>query len=343
MRIAITADPELPVPPPLYGGVQRVIDLLVRGLVDRGHDVTLFAHPDSDVPCRHIPLPGSDSRDGLDTVKNTLTLSRLAVYQPDIIHSASRLAYLTPLLPLRIPKIMNYHRLPTVEQVQKAMLLARNNSLAFTGVSQHIANRIRPYASAYAVYNAVSMRTYDFQADVPSDAPLAFLGRIEPIKGTHHAVEVSQRTGRDLTIAGNIPDDHEDYFQKYIHPHIDGKQIRYIGTVDDSEKNEMLGKSAALLMPIDIEEAFGLVMAEAMACGTPVVGFRRGAVPEVVSHGTTGFVCDSVDGMVESVQNIEEIDRTACRSRCEEMFSQNAMVNAYERVYRARISDLKSS
>jgi glycosyltransferase involved in cell wall biosynthesis len=134
-----------------------------------------------------------------------------------------------------------------------------------------------------------------------------------------------------------------EIFQMYIHPHIDGKQIRYIGTVDDSEKNEMLGKSAALLMPIDIEEAFGLVMAEAMACGTPVVGFRRGAVPEVVSHGITGFVCDSVDGMVESVQNIEEIDRTACRSRCEEMFSQNAMVNAYERVYRARISDLKSS
>jgi glycosyltransferase involved in cell wall biosynthesis len=342
MRIAITVDPMLPVPPPLYGGVERIMDLLVRGLVDRGHDVTLFAHPDSDVPCRHVPFRGTDPRDLVDTVRNTLTLSRLAVSRPDVIHSASRLAYLTPLLPLNIPKIMNYHRLPAVQQVQKAMRLARSDSLAFTGVSQHIADRIRPYAPAYAVYNAVPMDTYDFQPDVPPDAPLTFLGRIEPIKGTHVAIEVARRTGRDLVIAGNVADEHEAYFSDRIQPEVDGDQIHYIGTVNDAEKNDMLGASAAFLMPIDWEEPFGLVMAEAMACGTPVVGLRRGAVEEVVDHGTTGFVCDTVDEMVAAVRCIDAIDRADCRARCEDRFSQTALVDAYERVYKTRIAALRS-
>lgn len=342
MNIAITVDPMLPVPPPLYGGVERIIDLLVRGLVDRGHDVTLFAHPDSNVPCRHIPFRGTDSRDVVDTVRNTLTLSRLAVFRPDVIHSASRLAYLTPLLPLNIPKIMNYHRLPAVSQVQKAMRIACPDSLAFTGVSRHIADRIRPYAPAYAVYNAVSMETYDFQPDVPPNAPLTFLGRIEPIKGTHVAIKVARRTGRDLIIAGNVAEEHEAYFHDRIEPELDGNQIRYIGTVNDAEKNDMLGDSAALLMPIDWEEPFGLVMAEAMACGTPVVGMRRGAVEEVVDYGTTGFVCASVDEMIEAVQRIDTIDRIDCRSRCESMFSQTALVDAYERVYEHRIAALHS-
>ena len=342
MHVAITVDPMLPVPPPLYGGVERIINLLVHGLVERGHEVTLFAHADSEVPCRHIPFPGTESQNLVDTIRNTLTLSRLSVERPDVIHSASRLAYLTPLLPLKIPKIMNYHRIPTVEQVRKAMFLARDDSMAFTGVSEHIAERIRPHAPAYAVYNAVSMETYDYVGEVPGDGPLAFLGRIEPIKGTHRAIEVAQRTQRELIIAGNVKEGHTTYFQEQVKPHLDGSQIRYVGTVDDAEKNEMLGRSAALLMPIDWEEPFGLVMAEAMACGTPVIGLRRGAVGEVVDHRTTGFVCDTVDEMVEAVGRIGTIDRAACRERCETFFSQNALVDSYERVYEARIDALQS-
>ncbi|WP_263784441.1 glycosyltransferase family 4 protein [Salinibacter grassmerensis] len=342
MHVAITVDPMLPVPPPLYGGVERIIDLLVRGLVERGHDVTLFAHADSEVPCRHIPFPGTKSQNLVDTIRNTLTLSRLLVERPDIVHSASRLAYLTPLLPLKIPKIMNYHRIPTVQQVRKAMVLARGDSMAFTGVSEHIAERIRPHAPAYAVYNAVSMETYDYVEEVSSDDPLVFLGRIEPIKGTHRAIEVAQRTQRELIIAGNVNEGHTAYFQERVEPHLDGSQIRYVGTVDDVEKNEMLGRSVALLMPIDWEEPFGLVMAEAMACGTPVIGLRHGAVGEVVDDGTTGFVCDTVDEMVEAVGRIGTINRAACRERCETLFSQKALVDSYERVYEARITTLRS-
>ncbi|WP_118828436.1 glycosyltransferase family 4 protein [Salinibacter ruber] len=342
MHVAITVDPMLPVPPPLYGGVERIIGLLVRGLVERGHEVTLFAHADSDVPCRHISFPGTESQNAFDTMRNTLTLSRLAVERPDVIHSASRLAYLTPLLPLKIPKIMNYHRLPSTQQIRKAMVLARDDSLAFTGVSEHIAEQIRPYAPAYAVYNAVSLDTYDYVGDVSSDGPLAFLGRIEPIKGTHRAIEVAHQTQRELIIAGNVKEEHTTYFQEQVEPHIDGTQIRYIGTVNDAEKNEMLGRSAALLMPIDWEEPFGLVMAEAMACGTPVIGLRRGAVEEVVDHGATGFVCDTVDEMAEAVGRIGTIDRVARRERCENLFSQTALVDAYERVYESRVAVLQS-
>jgi len=343
MRIAVTVDPGLPVPPPLYGGIERIIDLLVRGLVDRGHDVTLFAHADSEVPCRHVAFPGTESQNVFDTIRNTLTLSRLSVTRPDVIHSASRLAYLTPLLPLNIPKIMNYHRLPTVRQVRRAMFLARDDSLAFTGVSEHIADRIRPYAPAYAVYNAVPVDAYDFVEEVSGDAPLAFLGRIEPLKGTHRAIEIAKKTRRRLIIAGNVEEEHVSYFQEKVEPHVDGEQIRFVGTVNDREKNEMLGRSAALLMPIDWEEPFGLVMAEAMACGTPVIGLRRGAVGEVVDHGSTGFVCDTVDEMVSAAGRLDTIDRANCRARCERLFSQTALVDSYEQLYETRISALEAS
>ncbi|MCS3700188.1 glycosyltransferase involved in cell wall biosynthesis [Salinibacter ruber] len=343
MKIAITADPGLPVPPRLYGGIERIIHMLVEGLADRGHDVTLFAHEDSEVPCRLVPYGGTDPQAVIDTVRNALSVSRLVVDRPDVLHSFGRLAYLTPLLPLRLPKIMTYQREPTLSRVQTAVRLSRKRSIAFTGCSDHIAKQIRPYAPAYTVYNGVPLDTYTFRPDVEADAPLVFLGRIAPIKGTHTAVEVAQRSGRPLVIAGNVPDDQQDFFDKQIEPHLDGEHIQYVGPVDDEQKNELLGRAAAFLMPIEWEEPFGIVMAEAMACGTPVIGTRRGSVPEVVEHGKTGFVCDSMDDMIDAVGRIDRIDRADCRSHCEEMFSQTAVVDAYERLYETRIEALQPS
>lgn len=340
MNIAITADPGLPVPPRLYGGIERIIHMLVEGLTERGHDVTLFAHADSKVPCRLVPYGGTDPQSVIDTVRNALSVSRLVVDRPDVLHSFGRLAYLTPLLPLGLPKIMTYQREPTLSRVQTAMRLSREGTLAFSGCSDHIAERIRPHAPAYTVYNGVPLDTYTFQPDAEEDAPLVFLGRIARIKGTHTAVEVARGSGRPLIIAGNVPDDQQDFFQEQIEPHLDGEQIRYVGPVNDEQKNELLGRAAAFLMPIGWAEPFGIVMAEAMACGTPVVGTRRGSVPEVVEHGETGFVCDSTDEMVDAVGRIGTIDRADCRSRCEELFSQTAVVDAYERLYETRIEAL---
>jgi glycosyltransferase involved in cell wall biosynthesis len=333
MNIAIAADPRIPVPPRLYGGIERIIDMLVRGLVDRGHDVTLFAHEDSDVPCRHVPYGGTDPQAWGDVLRDTLSVSRLVVEQPDVVHSFGRLAYLAPLLPLSLPKVMTYQRGPTPSRIQTAMRLARDASLLFTGCSDHITAEIEPYAPARTVHNGVSLDTYDFQPSVAEDAPLVFLGRIASIKGTHTAVDVAQQSARRLVIAGNVPDDQQDFFRKRIEPHLDDQQIRYVGPVDDEEKNDLLGRAAAFLMPIEWEEPFGIVMAEAMACGTPVIGTRRGAVPEVVEHGVTGFIGDTVEDLAEAVPCLKSIDRADCRARCEEMFSQKALVEAYEHLY----------
>jgi glycosyltransferase involved in cell wall biosynthesis len=167
---------------------------------------------------------------------------------------------------------------------------------------------------------------------------LVFLGRVEEIKGPHLAIEIARRTNLPLVIAGNVPDNQRQFFETRIAPHIDGKAVSYIGPVDDAAKNALLGNARALLMPILWEEPFGIVMAEAMACGTPVLGLARGSVPEVVEHGVTGFVSDDVDGLVAAVRKLETISRDACRARAERLFSDTAVVENYLAVYREMLN-----
>ncbi|WP_251961514.1 glycosyltransferase family 4 protein [Salinibacter ruber] len=339
MNIALTVDPEIPVPPKLYGGIERIVYMLVNGLVDRGHDVTAFAHEESDVPCRLIPYGGTRAQHPVDLVRNTATVSRLVAESPDVVHSFGRLVYLSLLLPLPVPKIMSYQRHVTTNRIRWAHTLARTGSLLFTGCSEHITDEIRPHAPARTVYNGVPLDTYDYVPSAEADAPLVFLGRIAQIKGTHRAVEVARQSGRRLLIAGNVPDEETDYFDQYVRPHLDGEQIRHVGPVDDEEKNQLLGRAAAFLMPIEWDEPFGIVMAEAMACGTPVIGTRRGSIPEVVEQGTTGFICDDTQEMVDAVGRIDELSRSACRERCEKHFSDHAIVDAYESLYMHHASE----
>lgn len=337
MRIALTADPELPVPPKLYGGIERVVDMLVRGLVARGHDVTLFAHPQSDVPCRIVRYQGGSSLSRSDTVRNALTVTSGVISgRFDLVHSFGRIAYLLPLLPLRIPKLMTYQREVTPRSVKWGNRLSRG-TLHFSAISSWMMQDTRHLADWHLVYNGVPMDVYDFCPAVPDDAPLVFLGRIEHIKGTHLAIEIARRSGRRVVIAGNIPREHQAYFDEQVKPRLDGDRVSYIGQVDDRQKNALLGQAAAFLMPILWEEPFGIVMAEALACGTPVLGLRRGAVPEVVEDGVTGFVCDDVDGLVAAVGRIGVLDRRASRQRAERLFSDHAVVDAYLGVYRRLI------
>lgn len=339
MNIVITVDPEIPVPPKLYGGIERVADFLIKGLVKRGHKVTLIAHHESSVDCNFIPYPGLSSHSKLDLIKNTWTVSTRIPNNTDIIHSFGRIAYLISHLPKRIPKIMSYQREPSVKMVGYAMLLSRKNSLAFTGCSDYISNQIKPLAPAYTIYNGVPAETYSFSEKVKSDAPLVFLGRIEYIKGTHTAIEVAHKSGRKLIIAGNIPADaqSQNYFNTEIKPFIDNKQITYIGPVNDTQKNELLGQAAAFLMPIHWNEPFGIVMAEALACGTPVIGFNRGSVPEVVRHGVNGFVCTDVDSIVDSIKKLDLIDRKSVHDDFLKRFSADVIVENYLKLYLDRI------
>jgi glycosyltransferase involved in cell wall biosynthesis len=348
LRIAITADPYLPVPPKLYGGIERVVDFLARGLAARGHEITLFAHPDSCTAGTLVtygvpPHAGVRARLGeLLQVGAGLWRRRRGL---DIVHSFGRLAALLPVLPLRgLPKVQSYQRdrLPWAG-IARAVHLA-GPSIRFTGCSDSLWRERAAHGPRGGVWstipNGVEISAYDFSAGVAPDAPLVFLGRLEAVKGAHHAIAIARAAGRRLVIAGNRVDHAEgrDYFERQISPHLDGARVTWIGPVDDPQKNTLLGSAAALLMPIEWEEPFGIVMAEALACGTPVIGFARGSVPEVVRDGINGFVCRDVEHAAAVVARLGSIDRAAVRADCEARFGDRAVVDAYEQLYREMAS-----
>ncbi|KIA95113.1 glycosyl transferase family 1 [Pedobacter kyungheensis] len=330
MRIGITADPEIAVPPLFYGGIERIIDMIVVELLNLGHEVTLFANSKSSVNSQLIPYQSSGN--SLKDVLNNSLLINNNRQKFDVVHSFGRLAYLLPIMPTKTPKLMSYQREPTIKQIKRGHLLSRKNSLHFTGCSNYITNQIKPYASAETVYNGVNFNKYTFSAVVATDAPLVFLGRIEPIKGVHLAVEMAIKTGKKLIIAGNIPEFYEPYFNEKIKPFL-SDQIQYVGAVNDIQKSEILSKAAALLMPILWDEPFGIVMVEAMACGTPVLGLNRGAVPEVVVSGITGFFCNTVDELTERVTEINSINRLSVLEMAKSRFSAQVITQQYLQQY----------
>jgi glycosyltransferase involved in cell wall biosynthesis len=337
MRIAVTADPEISVPPVQYGGIERIVDMLVRSLVERGHEVALFAHPASTAPCPLVPWTGASSRSRADTIRNAVTLAkRIIGGRYDVVHSFSRIAYMLPILPLPIPKLMTYQRDINRRSIELGHRLSRG-TLQFSAVSRWMTQGVKDIGGWHHVPNGVPLATYDFKPFVAPDAPLVFLGRVEEIKGPHLAIDIAKRTGSKLVIAGNIPVDKQAWFDTHVAKHIDDDQIRYIGPVDDAQKNALLGAARALLMPILWDEPFGIVMIEAMACGTAVLGLRCGAVPEVVEDGATGFVRDTLDELVSCVGRIDAIDRGACRTRVERFYSAEAVVDGYLDIYQSLI------
>ena len=348
MRIAITVDPNIPVPPTLYGGIERVVDMLARGLVKRGHAVTLFAHPDSSTAGELLPY-GVPPHVGWRARMTELGQVGVGLWRRrrdvDLIHSFGRLRALLPVLPRRgLAKLQSYQRDQVPWRGVKTAVRLAGDSIRFTACSESVcAARPRhgPRGGRWQViYNGVEMARYDFVPQVAADAPLAFLGRLEAQKGAHHAIAIARAAGRRLIIAGNqVPSGPAaDYFAQQIAPHLDGSRVSYVGPVDDTRKNALLGSAAALLMPIVWEEPFGIVMAEALACGTPVIGFARGSVPEIVRDGVNGYLCRAVDDAVGAVGRLDGLDRAAARADCEARFSDTAIVDAYETLYRDMMS-----
>lgn len=343
MRIALTVDPYIPVPPIHYGGIERIVDLLIRGLTERGHDITLFAHPGSTTAC-HLRPYGVPPHQGLKARMTELWQVGAALLhlrrEVDIIHSFGRLAALTPVLPLhRLKKIQSYQRdhIPW-SSVRMAATLA-GNSIRFTACGTHMYQRFLGREAGashwFTVYNGVDLEKYTLSAGVPADAPLVFLGRLARVKGAHHAIRIARLAGRKLIIAGSQVESGPDatYFADVIAPAIDNERVMYVGAVDDAQKNQLLGATAALLMPVEWDEPFGIVMAEALACGTPVIGFKRGSLPEVVQDGANGFLCDHHHEAVQAVARLDQIDRRRVREDCEARFGAAAIVSAYEQLY----------
>ncbi|MBE9212343.1 glycosyltransferase family 4 protein [Plectonema cf. radiosum LEGE 06105] len=335
MRIAQVAPLWERVPPPGYGGVELVVGLLTDELVRRGHEVTLFASGDSitlakleSVYPRAFRLEPSISE---YSAYEALQLSR--VYKQaskfDVIHS--HIGY-NSLFHASFVETPTVHTLHGAFNSDTKKVYAEASEQPYVSISD--AQR-EPLDLNYAatVYNGIDTESHRFYAQPQSAPYLAFLGRLSPEKGPHIAIEVAQKSGVPLKMAGKVDRVDVDYFESQIKPHIDGKHIEYLGEANHFEKNELLGNAIAMLFPITWREPFGLVMTESMAAGTPVLAKPLGSVPEVIAHGKTGFLCHSVDDYVNAIQRLAEIDRNECRAHVERNFSIKSMVDGYLEVY----------
>jgi len=339
MRILLTADPELPVPPGLYGGIERLVDLWRGELRARGHAVGLAARADSTAAVdAFFPWSGARSQSRADTIRNGFALWRAARrFRPDVVHSSSRLLYTLPLLLARVPVVMTYHRWPGTRQIGIAAALG-GRRIAFTGVSAFIAGiGRRGGGDWHVVHNCIDIARLTFAADVGGDAPLVFLSRIEEVKGAREAIAMARAAGVPLVIAGNHSADANAarYWRDVIAPQIDNVRVCYIGPVDDAKKNALLGRARGLLVPVQWDEPFGLVFAEAIACGTPIIATPRGALPEIVREGENGFLVSSLNEGIAAIRRLGTIDRARCRRDAEARFSPAAAVDAFLDVYQS--------
>lgn len=361
MNILIIMDPGIPVPPVKYGGIERIVYLLANAYKSQGHQVTLLAGPNSYCNGKTIEFGANK----LEPSKWTSLKEILFVWQYltkaiiggrenrsaeqtfNLIHNFGRLAYLIPILSHRVIKLMSYQRKITAGNIRlTARLFPRN--LWFTACSNHCINSSLRKADTKndllssstghknwnTIYNAVDFSSYEASKLVDDNAPLMFLGRLDRIKGAHTAIEVAQQLGSKLWIAGNKPEQGDDlkYANDILSRHADGVQIIYLGELDDKQKKHYLKRSRALLFPIEWDEPFGIVMIEAMACGTPVIAFNRGSVPEVVVPGKTGFIVNDTSAMCAAVENVKSIDRTICRSVAMEKFDISIIACQYLRL-----------
>lgn len=345
MRIAQVAPLHEPVPPLLYGGTERVVSILVEELIDLGHDVTLFASGDSDTRARLISAcqralrldPGCQDRVTYHVLQNEQVMRLWREF--DFIHfhtdyftlplaRRSPVPTLTTLhgrldLPDLIPIYREFTDVPlvSISTAQRAPLVHVN----WQGTVHH------------------GIRTDNFRLGRGDGGYLAFLGRISPEKRLDRAIELARRAGMPLKIAAKVDMVDRHYFDEVIRPLLAHPLIEFIGEIDDLEKVDFLGQAKALLFPIDWPEPFGLAMIEAMACGTPVLAFRCGSVPEVVDDGVTGVVVSSLDEAMTAMDRVLALDRGACRRRCVERFSARRMAEDYLALYRRALRPVLGS
>lgn len=338
MRIAQIAPLWERVPPPAYGGTELIVSLLTDELVRRGHEVTLFASGDSQTlaklesGCEAALRPLGVAADEV-LIYEQMQLSKVfeRASEFDLIHS--HIGF--PALPLA-----NLSETPTVHTLHGtlppaiAQIFVQHRQQNYVSISNSQRRDDLELNYVATVYNAIATERFAFHPEPDRPPYLAFLGRMSPEKGPHLAIEIAKRSGWQLKMAGKIDPVDRDFFEREVAPHIDGQQIEFLGEANHEQKNQLLGGATATLFPITWCEPFGLVMAESMACGTPVVAMNLGAAPEVIAHARTGFLCQNVDECVQAIARIRELERRTCREHVESNFNVQRMVDGYEQVYR---------
>jgi glycosyltransferase involved in cell wall biosynthesis len=337
MRIAQVAPLYESVPPKLYGGTERVVYWLVEELVRQGHDVTLFASGDSVTSARRLIAPSCTALRLDPEVKEPLAHHYIMLDQIfaeatsfDIIHF--HIGYLHFPLSRRhnVPHITTVHGRLDIPDLMP--LYKRFSDIPLVSISdeqrRHLSCAVNWQGT---VHHGLPLELYSCR-ETKADY-LAFLGRISPEKRLDRAIEIATRAGMKLKIAAKIDAVDRKYYHKTIEPLLDNPLVDCIGEIDDEGKQELLCNARALLFPIDWPEPFGLVMIEAMACGTPVVAFRRGSVPELIEDGITGFIVENVEQAVAALPKLESFDRQRCRQTFERRFSVTRMTEEYLRVY----------
>ncbi len=335
MRIAVLAPISWRVPPRHYGPWELFASLLTEGLEARGHDVTLFASGDSVTSARLSSVtPRGWSEDSTIDPKVAECLHISAVFERasefDIIHNSFDFLPLTYASLVSTPVITTIHGFSSPRIVP--VYAKYNRVTSYVAISD--ADRHPSLDYVATIHHGVAMDR--FTCNEGPGSYLAFFGRIHPDKGVVEAIDAATRAGLPLRIAGIVQD--EAYFEREVVPRLDGERVRFVGPIGADDRSCFLGGAIALLHLIHFDEPFGLSVVEAMACGTPVIAFRRGSMPELINEGTTGCLVSDVASAADAAERVGRFDRRTVRSVAEQRFSSERMVDAYVDAYRGVIS-----
>jgi glycosyltransferase involved in cell wall biosynthesis len=338
MRIAQVAPLYEAVPPKLYGGTERIVAFLADALVDLGHDVTLFASGDSDTRATLAPMRDQAIRLDPEPLKSDLAAHlsmlhevRLRSAEFDVIHFHVDLLQFPLFADMAARTLTTLHGRLDLKDLPETYRCWPGFPLV--SISDHQRRPLRFGNWAGTVHHGLPASRYRFSPHARGGY-LAFLGRISPEKRPDRAIAIAKAAGMPLKIAAKVDYADAAYFRDEIKPLLDDPGIEFVGEIGDEQKSRFLGDASALLFPIDWPEPFGLVMIEAMACGTPVIAWNRGSVPEVVADGVTGRIVDTVDDAVAAVADVAAYDRAAIRAAFERRFSARTMALSYEALYR---------
>ena len=340
LKIAQVAPLWISVPPKKYGGIELVVSNLTEELVKRGHQVTLFASGDSKTSAKLVSVyPRGVLRDGIswrDKCYDMLNLSTVFEHAQefDIIHTHIDLWNLYFARLVSTPTVHTIHnRLYSSKKKNSRLFVMehykKNNFIAISN-SQRKLSRVK-LNFIKTVHNGI--RVEDFKFNANPDDHFIWIARIDKYKGIENVIRVAKKAKIKLTLAGRLDKVQENYFKNNVKPHLN-KNIKFIGEIGKKEKSSFFGRAKALLYPIEWEEPFGLLMSEAMACGTPVIAFKKGSVPEIVKNNKTGFVVNTISEMVKAIKKIDQIDRRECRKHVEENFTVQKMADGYEDAYK---------